>query len=177
MQTEAKLADSICETWKPINGYEGNYEVSNFGNVRTLRRQGSHGGLLKQQLTRKGYLAVSLCRNNHYKRLAVHRLVAITFISNPMNYPCVNHKDENKLNNCVDNLEWCTYQYNNSYGTCRQRTSESKYKPCVGRWPNGIERVFPSCTIAARETGLTQGNIWSACNTHHRAGGIEWKYE
>lgn len=167
----------IEEQWRPVPGYDGNYEVSNLGNVRARRRQGSPGGLLKQRASSKGYQMVSLCKHGHYTACSIHRLVAIAFIDNPYNYPCVNHKDENKLNNRVDNLEWCTYQYNNNYGTCKQRSIESRCKPCIGRWPDGTERVFPSCTIAARETGMTQGNIWSACNgKHHRAKGVEWRY-
>lgn len=100
------------EEWRDIKDYE-NYEVSNLGRVRN-----KNGKILKQQL-RHGYYDVGLYNEHHQnqpKLLKVHRLVAQAFIPNLNNYPCINHKDENKLNNNIDNLEWCTYSYNCSYG-------------------------------------------------------------
>lgn len=121
------------EIWKDIKGFEGIYQVSNYGNVRSgyvtkksskiekdknkwrimnCKASGGHTKYKRLNLSVKGVI---------YKR-TVHRLVAETFIPNPNNYPCVNHKDENKENNRADNLEWCTYKYNSNYGTCRERT-------------------------------------------------------
>lgn len=165
------------EEWKPITGYEGLYEVSSFGNIRTIKRQGTNSRTIKQQIDRKGYCYVSLCENGKYKRSSVHRLVATAFIENLKELPCVNHKDENKANNCVNNLEWCSYRYNNNYGTARMRASATRYKPCIGEWPDGSTKVFNSCTLASKATGIAQGNIWGACNgLWNKAGGVIWRY-
>lgn len=138
------MPKSNNELWKPISGYEGYYEVSNFGKVKSLSRvvkAVSHNKIitrktpekcLKPILTGKdnAYLTVTLCKEGKCKPILLHRLVAEAFLPNPDNLPCVNHKDENPKNNCVDNLEWCTYAYNNSYGTRNERISKSsKGKP------------------------------------------------
>ena len=163
--------------WRPIYGYEGLYEISNHGGVRAIRRQGTDGRDLKLRLSRRGYFCISLCKNGNYKTHMVHRLVASAFIRNPCGYPCVNHKDENKVNNNADNLEWCTVQYNNNYGTARTRASVKRYKPCIGTWPNGETKKYNSCTLASKDTGISQGNIWGACNGLWKtAGGVKWHY-
>lgn len=109
------------EIWKPIEGYEGLYEVSNFGRVRSLDHFETNGVCvilykgknIVGSVSKHGYHVVSLCKHGVQKSFKTHRIVAKTFIPNPKNYPCVNHKDQNRLNNFVDNLEWCTYSYNN----------------------------------------------------------------
>lgn len=106
------------EEWKDIIGFEGFYQVSNFGKVRNCVT----GKILKPGLQGKGYYSVTLKRKG-YK---VHRLVAIAFIPNPNNLPIVNHKDENKLNNNADNLEWCDNRYNCNYGTGVERQLKTK---------------------------------------------------
>lgn len=103
------------EIWKDVIGYEELYQVSNLGKVRSFPRKGTHTkkiNLLKPSKNKKGYLQVSLSKNKNRKTISIHRLVAQTFIDNPNNLPQVNHIDGNKLNNCVDNLEWCTNEYN-----------------------------------------------------------------
>ena len=106
------------EKWKQVEGYEGLYEISNFGRVKGIKRN----KLLKPKMSRDGYLRVGLRKPKEKQRwFFVHRLVAFAFISNPNNYPQVNHKDEIKTNNCIENLEWCTAKYNNNYGTHIQR--------------------------------------------------------
>lgn len=120
------------EIWKDIVGYEGLYQVSNLGRVKSMDRYvlsgaGSNNSyqhkrerILKPGLQGKKqhpYYAVSLCKNGSVKRMLVHRLVATAFIDNPHKFDYVNHKDENQLNNNADNLEWCTMEYNNNYGT------------------------------------------------------------
>ena len=121
------------EIWRPIEGYEGLYEVSSYGRVRSLDKYvksgyGSYrlrkGKILSPGIRPDGYLVVSL----QYKMFRVHRLVAQAFILNPDNLPQVNHKDENKANNRVDNLEWCDSKYNNNYGTARIRAKETAIK-------------------------------------------------
>lgn len=125
------------EEWKDIKGYEGIYQVSSYGRVRSLdrivERKGKgdffiKGRVLTQSDDTNGYMKVSLTKHDQKRTFKVHRLVAIHFLDNPNNLPCVNHKDENKLNNNVDNLEWCTKAYNNSYGTKAKRQSETRKK-------------------------------------------------
>lgn len=119
------------EEWRDIKGYEGLYQVSNLGRVRSLPREyvTSHnrhrkvkGKILKTYVGKNGYVYFNTVR---HQLLSVHRLVAEAFIFNPDNLPCVNHKDEDKTNNQVDNLEWCTYQYNLTYNGVHERSVES----------------------------------------------------
>lgn len=109
------------EEWRDIEGHEGKYQVSNFGRIRNSIRN----KILKQTKVRNNYLVVSLHKNKQ-KRFYVHRLVAIAFIPNNNNLSEVNHKDENKENNHVDNLEWCNKEYNLTYGTRIDRISNKK---------------------------------------------------
>lgn len=117
------------EIWKDIKGYEGFYQVSNLGKVRSFPRRGTYKTIyiLKPRKTHKGYLQVILTKNNKPKSFSIHRLVAKTFISNLNNYPQVNHIDGNKLNNCVDNLEWCTNEHNMKEA-CRLGLRDHIYK-------------------------------------------------
>lgn len=107
------------EEWKDIKGYEGLYQISNRGRVKSLGNNKTRKEkILSLKPGNNGYIRVYLCRKREKtKPFLVHRLVAQAFLPNPDNLPVVNHKDENKLNNNVENLEWCTYQYNNTYGT------------------------------------------------------------
>lgn len=122
------------EEWRDIKGYEGLYQVSNLGRVKSLERVYFHGNrmysqkerILKQNVGTNGYMSVMLYNSGHEsKRIMIHILVANAFIYNPYNLPQINHKDENKANNCITNLEWCTCKYNNNYGTKRIRLSKS----------------------------------------------------
>lgn len=127
------------EIWKDISNYEGLYQVSNLGNVRSLdhiringksedRKCLQKGRMLKPAVQSIGYKFVVLSKNGKTKGYRVHRLVVETFIPNPNGYECINHKDENKLNNNVENLEWCTISYNNQYGTKKERQTKSIQK-------------------------------------------------
>lgn len=118
--------------WKDIRGYEGIYQVSSKGEVKSLCRTARvHGNsyrtvperILKQS-TSSGYKSVVLCRDLTYTKFLVHRLVADAFIPNPKNLPCVNHRDANPSNNDVNNLEWCSHEYNSNYALCKQKQSE-----------------------------------------------------
>lgn len=130
-------ADVVEVVRKPIKGYEGYYEVDPFGRVYSVDRIVSvedngrsynkplKGKQMKQSLHTKGYKTVSLTKDGKTKTCYVHRIVAEAFIDNPDNLPFINHKDEDKTNNFVDNLEWCTNQYNLNYGTARKRQSRA----------------------------------------------------
>lgn len=108
--------------WKDITDYEGIYQVSNLGEVRSLNYRGTgKTRIIKQDTGRRGERKVRLYKNNKYKNFQVHRLVAIHFIPNPNKLPQVNHKDENTSNNLWTNLEWCTSKYNCNYGTRNRR--------------------------------------------------------
>lgn len=122
------------EIWKDIKGYEGRYQVSNLGNVKSLKRiiTNSLGRkhtinerILSPGKDKDGYLQVNLHLNRKTKMVKIHRIVALTFIDNPNNMPIINHKDENKQNNKASNLEWCDYKYNVNYGNCPQKRSLS----------------------------------------------------
>lgn len=136
----------MIEEWRPIEGYEGLYEVSNTGRVRSVDRYVKSKGesywlrkgkMLSPGKDTYGYLFVILTCNGKRKAINVHRLVAKAFIENPDNLPQVNHKDEVKSNNCVENLEWCTAKYNNKYGSRKDKVRESKLKS--GYW-TGLSR-------------------------------------
>lgn len=173
----------IEEEWRDISGYEGLYQVSNLGRVKTLANNKSRKEkILKPQKDKYGYFFATLHRDGKRKMLKLHRLVANAFIPNQDNLPQVNHKDEIKTNNCVSNLEWCTNRYNINYGTRSKKVSKiltnrkdhSKRVFCV---ETGI--IFPSINEAERITGIAHQNITSCCKgkkKHRTAGGYHWKY-
>ena len=159
------------EVWKPVPDYEGLYEVSNLGRVRSL-----YNGyrILKQAIGTRGYKNVCLCRKGTQKLANVHRLVALCFVPNPQNLPCVNHKDENKQNNEVSNLEWCSYYYNNVYGS---RLTKSALKQSLPVRCIETDTIYSSAYSAQRETGIKQSGICQCC--HHKrksAGGFHWEF-
>ena len=149
------------EVWKDIKGYEGLYQISNTGKVKGLKRN----KVLKPILQRSGYYYVDLQR----KRRLVHRLVAEAFIDNPDNLPEVNHKDENKLNNSVENLEWCDSKYNANYGTRNKR--RGKPIQCI---ETGI--IYWGAREMERQLGIKHNSIAFAIKNGTRAGGYHWQY-
>lgn len=180
------------EIWKPISGYEGRYEISNMGRVRTIAQQNRWGETLYPLSTPiynkasrvNGHLTVVLTKNKVRKTHLVHRLVALAFIPNPYNLPIVNHKDENPENNAVSNLEWCTRKYNNSYGTVRERQKVSHINHPLLSTPviclkNGIVLTeYPSMKEAERQTGCHQTHIMACCQGKRKTtGGFEWQYK
>lgn len=115
----------IGEIWVSVRGYIGLYQVSNFGRVMSLNYDKTGKiKLLKLVLNAQGYYQVCLHKNGVQKIKKVHRLVAEAFIPNPKHLPSINHKDEDKTNNRLSNLEWCTVKYNTNYGTCQERKKE-----------------------------------------------------
>lgn len=177
------------EIWKDVVGYEGLYQVSNIGNVRSLnwRNTGSCRNLyLKHHIN--GYRQVELRFNGKRKMFVVHRLVATAFIPNPQNLPQINHKDENKENNRVDNLEWCDCSYNVKYSIKKRKNAtrrnyfgrNSKYKS-VGIIQTGIDgtvvRVWENPRTIFLETGMSDWSISECCRGNRKtAYGYKWQY-
>ena len=127
----------MSEEWRSVPGYEGLYEVSSYGRVRSLDmyvkcRYGNYrlhkGKVLSPAKDKNGYLKVNLCCNGKDKIIRVHRLVAQAFILNPDNLSEINHKDEDKTNNSVENLEWCDRKYNINYGSRKDKVRDTKIK-------------------------------------------------
>lgn len=176
------------EVWKDIEGYEGLYQVSSLGNIRSLDRYVKHKLIKGRNMRLKvccGYLRVGLRQVNiGQKTFLIHRLVAQAFIPNPDKLPQVNHKDENKENNCVDNLEWCTATYNINYGTRNKKCGDwqkqnSKLKKAICQYTLDGQFVaeFPSISEAERQLGLFSGSIIKSCKAQTKsAGGYIWRY-
>ena len=176
------------EIWKPILETDGKYEISNCGNVRTVDRYAKvcgggmrfiKGEMRKPIVCSNGYLELQAYVNGKRKIFMIHRLVAQYFITNPNDYPEVNHKDENPKNNHVDNLEWCTPKYNCNYGTRNQRCWEKVIKkPVIQLSLDGEQlQTFISAVEAEKCTGIDRSQISRVCKGKNRtAGGYIWKY-
>lgn len=156
-----------------IKDYE-NYEVRPNGEVVNTKT----GIVLKPIKNTGGYLQVGLCKNSKKKMYLIHRLVAEAFIPNPENLPCVNYKDEVKTNNCITNLEWCTHEYNNNYGTRTERSAKAKNKTVFQLRKDGsLVRVWPSANEVQRQLGYGHSNIVNCCTgKRHSAYGFKWCY-
>ena len=179
----------MSEQWKPIKGYEGIYEVSDLGRVRSLprmltdskgRRHPVPMKMLKMH-DRKGYDSVTLQDMGRKAIMSVHRLVAMAFIPNPDNLPIINHRDENPRNNQVSNLEWCDISYNTRYGTGIERAKakhDYKYKSVEQLTKDGQHvATFKGVKEAARATGADASVIVRVCKGRNEtAGGYRWKY-
>lgn len=182
------------EEWKDIKGYEGLYQVSNEGRVKSLDHiiicNNGKGVAIKKQKGKMlrsfsrclNYQTVTLTKNGIQKLCLVHRLVAEAFIPNPDNLPFINHKDENPANNVVENLEWCTHKYNMNYGTCQQRKSEKLkgriHKQYVWNYPYKAKEKkvyqytlegkliceYNSLREASRKNNISASNISCVCN-------------
>lgn len=167
--------ENTKEEWRLLKGYEWKYEVSNLGRVRSLNyRKTGKTQIMKQTEVADGYFAVRLKKTGSTKLFRVHRLVAETFIPNPNNYKLVNHKDENKKNNCVSNLEWCTAKYNICYGSNLEKKQKKTYQ--YDKKFNLI-RVWKS-TMEAHKNGYNNSNICRCCNKKRKTHkGYIWSYE
>lgn len=161
------------EIWKDIEGYKGLYQISNKGRVKSLYNGSER--ILRPWINNDGYLNVKLYKNTAAQHRLVHRLVAKVFISNPDNKLQINHKDENKLNNCVENLEWITCIDNCNYGTRNERISRkilqySKSGEFIREWQSAAE--------VERELNINHSNIASCCKGKRKSsGGFVWRYK
>ena len=165
------------EVWREIKGYEGLYEVSNLGRIKSLNyRKTGKEWFLKPILSNNNYFHVNLYKNGKRKPFLIHRLVAEAFLDNPDNLPCINHKDEVKTNNSVDNLEFCSIQYNMTYNDLHLRRAE-KCKKKVGCYQNNkLIKIYNAITDVDKD-GFHYQCVIKCCkrkrNHHH---GFQWKY-
>ena len=178
------------EEWRDIKGYEGKYQVSNLGRVKSLKdRYGNYREkILSMRSNKGGYKRVGLWKNGEGKTYYIHRLVAEVFIPNPNNYLEVNHKDENKQNNKVENLEWCSREYNNNYGTKTQRASEkikgSKHPKSRKVLCITTGKKFNFIKEAAEYYSINKVTISKCCKGKYKSAGkhpvtgeeLVWKY-
>ena len=163
------------EIWKDIKDYEGLYQISNYGRVKSLITN----KILKQTKFSCGNYVVELCKNKTHSKKLVHRLVAETFIPNPENKPQVNHIDEDKTNNRVENLEWNTAKENTNHGTCIERRRKKKSKPVLQYSKNGefIQR-WESAFEVYKQLGWSNSNIDACClGKRKSANNYIWKYD
>ena len=169
----------MTEIWKDIVGYEGLYQVSNLGRVKSVKRN----KILSQKHNWDGYLRIQLWRNNKNKYVSIHRLVAEAFIENPNKKPFINHIDGNKQNNNVDNLEWCTqkenikHAFDNGLSTPCPKNWSRLSKPVLQCTLNGdVIREFPSQKEVERVLGINHVNISYACRHNSTASGYKWRF-
>ena len=183
---------SIQPKWKDIVGYENEYQINQFGEIRTLKDSPKlkKYDVLKPQISkRNGYVYQMLYKNGKEKLLRVHRLVAMAFLPNPNNLPQVNHKDGNKQNNSVDNLEWCEQSYNMKHAfktglekpsekqkAAVRKTNEKKRKRVV-RTMGDEKNEYESATVAARKNNVGISTICRYCNKKRMPkDGASWQY-
>lgn len=172
------------EQWKDIEGYEGIYQVSNLGRVRSLDRivtclnrwgqlteRRFKGKVMKPGTDTKGYKFVNLHMNGDNAETRVHRLVGMAFVPGHFDGAVINHKDEDRTNNRADNLEWVTFADNLNYGTARQRSTEGhgNSRPVEQIDSSGnVVNTYPSIEECARQTGKSPRSINRACNRYPR---------
>lgn len=156
------------EEWRDVHEFEGIYQVSSLGNIRNSKNK-----LLKLYHNTNGYMSIDLYKNGKVHKFRVHRLVAEAFIPNLYNLPMVNHRDGNKMNNQVSNLEWCDNSYNLSYGSRAEKMFQSRIdrnrktaqkKVIQFDLQGNIISEYKSISEASRATGISCGAIWQSCN-------------
>lgn len=160
------------EIWKDIKGYEGLYRVSNLGRVQNKKTL----HILKGSINSNGYRGVILCKNGKIKGYLVHRLVAIAFIENPENKPCVNHLDCDVINNNSKNLEWCTQKENIDY--CIKLNRNYKRKVYQYDLKGFLLQEYSSIVEANKNTGISTAHISQNCNNQRKsAGRYIWSFK
>lgn len=169
------------EVWKDISEYEGLYQVSDKGKVKSLNyKQSKKENILTPVKDKTGYYVVSLSKKGVVKRAFIHRLVGETFLDNSNNYPCINHIDGNKLNNDVSNLEFCTYGHNNKEAY-RIGLNHPRVKPKkVNQYDleGNFIKTWDGEATAGRSLNINQRNISSCCRgLRNNAGGYIWKFK
>lgn len=169
------------EIWKDIEGFEGYYQVSNLGNVKSLNyKRSGKAKLLSPKKHNKGYLQIQLNNGNANKTFTIHRLVAQAFISNPDKLPCVNHKDEDKTNNRAENLEWCSSKYNAKYSASLHpnRKKITQIQKVVQYDKNGnIIKVWDNAHSIYLETKMSDWSIAECCRGNRKSAyGYIWHY-
>ena len=165
------------EIWKNIDGFDGTYQISNYGRVLSYKQ--NRPRIMKTQDDGHGYQRVRLRNNNNYEYHYIHRLVAKAFVSNENNYNTVNHKDENKNNNYYKNLEWCDNQYNLNYGTSRQRAIKNTCKKILQyNFDGHLIKEWGSIISASKELKIDNSCITKCCKGKVKtAGSYIWKYK
>lgn len=168
------ILEWLFEYFVPIKE-NGDYEISNYGRYRNAKTK----KILSQQLDKDGYVISRMCSNGKRKSYKTHQLVLSTLYPNKNNLPEINHKDENKQNNCVWNLEWCNRKYNHNYGTANQRHNEKIEKPVLQYTLDGrfVDR-YKSAQDAAEKLGISykEGIQRCARGTYKNHNGFIWKY-
>ena len=170
------------EIWKDIKGFEGLYQISNYGRVKSLQMYAGGKYIRRNKILMpcnngNGYYIVYLMKDRKRNVKYIHRLVAQAFIENPNNYSCINHKDENKTNNNVNNLEWCTYKYNNNYGNHNLKISKTRLKKSVVQYDMNMNiiKIWDGINIAMKETKCR--HIVECCKGKIKSsGGYIWRY-
>lgn len=175
----------MSEQWKPIEGYEGCYEVSDQGWVRSIphkvntkggKQRMSPGRILVQKLSNNGRYQVQLSKENKCRWVSVSRLVAKAFCPGWFEGAVVNHKDENPRNNRADNLEWCSQSYNCKYGHRNDTMIEQRSRK-VERLMGNVIVTYNSIRSAAEMTGVSAAHICQCCKGERKtAGGTQWRY-
>lgn len=173
----------LQEIWKDISNYEGLYQISNLGRVKSLSKKSGFlilkERIMKPTIKDNGYYQIALYKNKKGCKKYIHRLVAEAFIPNPNNYPCINHKDYNKANNNVDNIEWCSYSQNNTYSNCQVVAGASKRIPVLQCDKNGVILKEWECSLrAGQELGFSNSSITACCRGRaNTAYGYTWRYK
>lgn len=166
----------MLEEWRDIKDYEGLYQISNKGNVRSLYF--GKQKILKQAIKVGGYKQVCLYKNKLTKSYQVHRLVGESFIDNPNNSPMINHKDEDGSNNNVENLEWCNNKYNLNYGSRNKRLSKSLSKPIIGINIINGNIICADSALELDQYGFDHSLISKCCNGIRQSHkGYIWRFE
>ena len=171
------LVGELLEEWAPVDGFP-KYLVSNYGRVMSYNNARCEPKEVVGVLSKDGYRRVYISNGRVSRMAFVHRLVALAFLPNVFGLPVVNHKDENRLNNRVDNLEWCTVKYNTNYNGMPIRRACALRKPILQIDKSGrVVRVWSCRAEVERELGYCGGNITRVClGQRHTAHGYFWKY-